>query len=142
MLISWIASLGFNLACVCADLFSGAARMFDVANIDLEKNIIKFGRGGFQGARGGPGSDWFISNVLQELDEPREFYFDRAADMLYVMANESVVGAGNPPANATYEGLEQHTLIHAEGSAMDKPITDVTLRGLGFRDTAPTYMKV
>ena len=80
--------------------------------------------------------------MLEELDDPREFYYDRSEQMLYVVANESVVGAGNPPAEATYEGLQQHTLIHAEGSAMDKPIKGLTIRGLGFRDTAPTYMQV
>ena len=40
---------------------------------------IHVGLGGFQGARGGGGSDWFISNVLEELDSPGEFYFDKVS---------------------------------------------------------------
>eukprot|EP01051_Picozoa_sp_SAG22_P004436 SAG22_NODE_237_length_14221_cov_37.207832_13_plen_111_part_00 len=36
---------------------------------------ITFGKGGFQGARGGRGSDWYISNVFEELDAPTEFYY-------------------------------------------------------------------
>eukprot|EP00750_Incisomonas_marina_P033658 INCI9923.3.p1 GENE.INCI9923.3~~INCI9923.3.p1 ORF type:complete len:923 (-),score=130.23 INCI9923.3:2785-5553(-) len=110
--------------------------MFDVAGIDLSTHTIEFGRGGFQGARGGPGSDWFIANVLEELDDPREFYFDRANDLLYVMSNTT-----GPPADDLYEGLQQHTLIQAQGSSMAKPIRGLTIRGIGFRDVAPTYMQ-
>ena len=111
--------------------------MFDVASI--EGSTIRVGRGGFQGARGGAGSDWFIANLLEELDDPREFYYDRREAMLYVIANST---DGAPPAaDAVYEGLQQETLVRVEGSAMDKPVTGLTLRGLGFRDTAPTYME-
>lgn len=49
---------------------------FKVDHIDSIKGSMTFGKGGFQGARGGPGSDWFIANVLEELDRPDEFYFD------------------------------------------------------------------
>ncbi len=38
-----------------------------MAGIDTTRHMIDFGRGGFQGARGGPGSDWFIANLLQEV---------------------------------------------------------------------------
>eukprot|EP00937_MAST-01D_sp_MAST-1D-sp2_P001006 g1006.t1 len=113
--------------------------MFDIASMDAESKTITFGKGGFQGARGGPGSDWFVSNVLQELDDPLEFYFDRANARLFVYSNET---AGTPPAaGALYEALQQHTLLRVEGSSMAKPAKDITIRGLGFRDTAPTYME-
>ena len=35
---------------------------------------ITFGKGGFQGARGGIGSDWYISNGFEELDTKTEYY--------------------------------------------------------------------
>ena len=34
---------------------------FEVKSIS-SNGTIEFGRGGFQGARGGPGSDWFVQN--------------------------------------------------------------------------------
>ena len=58
---------------------------FEVASV--AGSTVKFGRGGFQGARGGPGSDYFIQNVREELDDPTEFYFDVAAQRLYVVSN-------------------------------------------------------
>ena len=37
------------------------------------------------------------------------------------------MGAGNPPpASTVFEGLQQHTLIHAEGSSQQTPIKDLT----------------
>ena len=110
--------------------------MFDVEAI--QDGAIHVGKGGFQGARGGAGSDWFIANLLEELDDPREFYYDRHAGMLYVVANGTDAA---PPATDVYEGLQQATLIHVAGSSKDAPVKGLTLRGLGFRDTAPTYME-
>lgn len=34
---------------------------------------ITYGKGGFQGARGGPGSDWYIENAIELLDSPTEW---------------------------------------------------------------------
>ena len=128
--------------------------MFDVESIEAAPlgllgggdvngsgGTIHVGRGGFQGARGSSGSDWFVANLLQELDDPREFYYDRHAAMLYVVANGTDADAAPPPATAVYEGLQQATLVHVAGSSMGAPVTGLTLRGLGFRDTAPTYME-
>ena len=43
--------------------------------------------------------DWFIENVLEELDAPNEFYFSKAEQKLYHVRN----GTGPPPATALYE---------------------------------------
>ena len=44
--------------------------MFDIESWDNSTGNLMFGKGGFQGARGGPGSDWwgFFSGVDFELD--------------------------------------------------------------------------
>lgn len=45
--------------------------MFEVGNYDSATNNFTFGKGGFQGARGSnSGGDWFIENVMEELDNP------------------------------------------------------------------------
>ena len=37
--------------------------MFEVDSIDQVTSTIKFGKGGFQGSRGGPGSDWYVDRT-------------------------------------------------------------------------------
>lgn len=48
-----------------------------------------------KGSRGGPGSDWYIENVLQELDAPGEWFYDAGSKMIYYFNNAS---SGTPPA--------------------------------------------
>jgi len=47
-------------------------RRFEVASYD-NATTITYGKGGFQGARGGPGSDWYIENAIELLDSPTEW---------------------------------------------------------------------
>lgn len=57
--------------------------MFDVAKYEPETNNFTFGRGGNQGARGNDqGGDFFIENVMEELDHPGEFFFDKRTQKL------------------------------------------------------------
>ena len=63
--------------------FAHASRMFEIDAWDPETKSIGWTKGGFQGARGGPGSDWFISHVLEELDAPTEYYYSPSAKVLY-----------------------------------------------------------
>jgi|EP01047_Picozoa_sp_COSAG01_P027986 hypothetical protein len=62
-----------------------ASWMFDVEGVG--PGTIKFGKGGYQGCRGGPGQDWFVENVLELLDAPNEHYFDAATQTLYFQPN-------------------------------------------------------
>lgn len=72
------------------------------------------------------GGSWFIENILEELDQPGEFYFDAATQKLYVMPNGT-------------DSLEfrfplHDTLINVANS------NNITISNLGFRDTAATFM--
>ena len=111
---------------------------FEVASV--EGSTVKFGRGGFQGARGGPGSDYFIQNVREELDDPTEFYFDVAAQRLYVVSNATA--ADDPPPGDEWVAIPaaNHTLIDTRGTQAN-PVVNLTLRGLGLRDTAWTMLQ-
>ena len=64
-------------------------------------STILFGAGGFQGCRGGPGSDWFVENVLELLDSPMEHYVDTATTppTLYFQPNST----SDPPDKASLE---------------------------------------
>ena len=57
-----------------------ASWMFDVESVAMPSGngteTIKFGKGGYQGCRGGPGQDWFVENVLELLDNDNEHYVD------------------------------------------------------------------
>jgi hypothetical protein len=115
--------------------------LFEAGAYDPDARSFEFGRGGFQGSRGGPGADWFVSNVLEELDAPTEYYFSVGERALYYFANNT---AGRPPSAATEFVLipqGAHTLVNATGDGMGAPVANLTLSGLGFRDTAPTMLE-
>lgn len=52
--------------------------MFEVG--EFSSSSLTFAKGGFQGARGpgAKGGEFYIENVLEELDAPNEWYFDKA----------------------------------------------------------------
>ena len=127
--------------------------MFDIESITMDSDddatmgadsssggTIKVGSGGFQGARGGAGSDWFISNVLEELDSPGEFYLDKHTKTLYFGSN-ATDGKSAPSASLVIEAVQQHTLMSVIGKSMKEPVTNLSIVGIGFRDTAPTFME-
>jgi hypothetical protein len=111
--------------------------MFRVKDYDPKTNNFTFGEGGFQGARGNnAGGDFFVENVLEELDNPGEFYFDKKASKLYLFYN----GTGAPPASATVVAPQLKVLVNVSGTQWD-PVRDFQLDSLAFRASAYTYME-
>lgn len=112
--------------------------MFAVRDYDPRTGNFTFGRGGNQGARGNnEGGDFFIENLLQELDLPGEFYYDKRASNLYVFHNAT---AGTPPAtDAEFVVPTLRTLVNVSGTQWD-PVRDITFEGIEFRSTRYTYM--
>ena len=100
---------------------------------------MAFAEGGYQDARGSDGAgDWYIENVLEELDAPGEWYHDVAAGKLYVFYNAS---AGTPPPNdgsivAIPDGA--HGLINVTATQA-APARGLSFLGVGFRDTAHVF---
>eukprot|EP00051_Salpingoeca_urceolata_P008274 m.104752 g.104752 ORF g.104752 m.104752 type:complete len:485 (+) comp15664_c0_seq1:1096-2550(+) len=112
---------------------------FEIESYDPNNSTIEFGKGGFQGARGGPGSDWFVMNILDELDHPTEYFYDSTEKALYYFANNT---EGKPPsATDEFVAVVQHTLFNITGSSQQSPVKNVSLRGFGIRDTAWTMMQ-
>ena len=98
---------------------------------------ISFGKGGFQGARGGPGSDWYVSNVFEELDVKTEFYYDVEEQSLYYFGN----GTHGVAPSETFVATTVHTLFNVSGASMEQPIKGFSLTSVGLRDTAPTMLE-
>eukprot|EP01048_Picozoa_sp_COSAG05_P011406 COSAG05_NODE_1072_length_5963_cov_9.550477_4_plen_182_part_00 len=91
-----------------------------------------------QGARGGRGSDWYISNVFEELDTPTEYYYDIAKQTLFYFGNGT---HGTAPHNDVFVATTLHTLFNITGASQDAPLTGFSLRSIGLRDTAPTMLE-
>lgn len=109
---------------------------FEIESYDNE--TIVFGKGGYQGARGGPGSDYFVENSLAFLDAPTEWFFsplDDTSGMLYYFPNAT--GAPSADLLFTVPTLATLILVNASQAA---PATGVTLSRLGFRDTRNTFL--
>merc|ERR1711920_468614 len=81
--------------------------MFEVGHYDRATSNFTFGRGGNQGARGNnKGGDFFIENLMEELDNPGEFFYDKRTSKLYLFHN----GTGARPfeeAHKVFEGVEE-----------------------------------
>lgn len=110
--------------------------MFEVGTYNATGRNFTFGRGGNQGARGqNYGGDWFVENVLEELDSPGEFYFDKDARKLYLFHN----GTGAPPPTASVVAPRLRTLVNVSGSQW-QPVRGVRYEGIRFVAARYTYM--
>lgn len=115
-----------------------ASWMFEVGTYDATSGTFSFFKGGFQGARGNDkGDEFFIENVMEELDYPNEWFFDTSSKIIYFFYNASSGTA--PPPNITYVVPMLKTLISVTAS-QDLPAKNISIRGIKFRDTAYTYM--
>ena len=74
---------------------------------------------------------WLVENVLAELDQPGEFFFDPASKLLYLHPNAT-------KANTT--GLEHLRFAMLERLIEIHGANDVHISSLGFRDSAATFM--
>lgn len=93
-----------------------------IKGIDYDRHEIWFGEGGHQmgakwttdGARIDKGSRFYIENVFEELDAPREWYLDKEDGKLYWMPEPDV-----DPACAQVEVSRLPTLVSVDPSRRD-----------------------
>lgn len=109
-----------------------ATWMFTFDEYDPEKQTITFGRGGFQGGRGcGGGSNFYVDNVFEELDEENEFYFHEKDRTLYYFLNSTQNEDIN---DIEFEATKFKVLFNYSNT------NNITLRGITIRDSAKTFM--
>jgi hypothetical protein len=117
-----------------------ASWMLEVANITYNASgaaTFNFAKGGFQGGRGAnEGGEIFVEGVREELDAPDEWHFDAATGELTWFFNAT---SGTPPPAAVVATSLQ-SLVRVVGTAA-APARGITLAGLGFRDTAYSFME-
>jgi len=77
----------------------------------------------------------FVENVLEELDAPKEWFFDRAAGVLHF-----IPPSGRDPRQMRFEAVTLPHLIEVRGT-LERPVRHLTLRGLTFRRAAYTFMR-
>ena len=83
------------------------------------------------------GSQWYIENVLEELDEAGEYYYDKTKKMLYYAFNETETPVSTPlDLVATHAKI----LFNVTGATPASPVRSFALKGLILRDTAQTYL--
>jgi len=110
--------------------------MFDVDNYDPSGEVISWTKGGFQGARGeNTGGEWYIENVMEELDAPMEFFYDPKTSNLYYFHNAS----GAPPTDLVFTATNLKTVVSITGTKA-APAKGITVRGVTLTAAAYTYM--
>ncbi len=127
----WVATPQDNVISARGPHTPGPTFVFDTA------------QGGNQGGEGNEGAgEWFVENLREELDAPNEYFYDAATKQLLFLWNGTDAtgsGSGNTPPT---DGVVVPTLanfIELRGSK-DRPVRNVTFRGLTFRASRPTFM--
>ena len=89
--------------------------------------------GGFQEARGcATGAEWYVENIIEELDAPNEWFYNDTNKVLFYYPN------GSLPESGIGTVLEQ--LFTVEGT-MDLSVTNISFVNLTFAHTASTFLK-
>ena len=108
--------------------------VFDIAKVDAASSTLTFGAGGFQEARGSAsGAEYYVSHVLEELDDALEFFVDYSAAQLYFQPN----GSSQP---GTLVASQLPCILSLHGTRAH-PISHVTISGLSFSHTANTVLR-
>ena len=90
---------------------------------------------GIQGTRPGGAEEFYFSHIKEELDTANEFFLDRSAGKLLYIPN-ATSSSGAPPADG-FVLTRVRTLLAVNGSK-DKPVLNVTVSGIAFRDARAT----
>ena len=105
--------------------------MFDIKSYN--STHIMFNNGGMQGAEGDVfGAEYYIENVLKELDAPNEYFYDIDNQILYIYHNQSV----NENDDDEYIATNLKVLFRMNDTR------NITFSGLIFKDTHYTFMDI
>lgn len=93
--------------------------------------------GGWQNNRPSPmhPEQLFVEGIFEELDAQGEWYFNREDKELYYYPYD-----GEDPNKVEFIAASLENIIHIQGSS-SQPTKNITIQGINFRHTAPTFMK-
>jgi len=108
--------------------------VFQIASIDSIHNVIIFGRGGFQEARGSAsGGAFYVANIFEVLVSPNEWFLDKDTRTLYFKPNETMPNV--------FVASQIPCLISVSGSSVEDPVQNVLIQGLVLTQTSNTYLR-
>ena len=103
--------------------------MFKIGKYDEKTSNFTFGEGATKALRGNDkGGDWFVENVMEELDFPGEFFWDKKDDVLYLNYN----GTGAPPKDLEVVVPQLRTLVNLTGTQWN-PVKDIKHSGITYK---------
>jgi len=131
---------------------------FAVDSFIPELGTFLFGRGGFQEARGSwAGREWYIENVLEELDSPGEWWLDGVNGLLYLWPNDTTAtmekrtnkGGGDDgklyfKQNGAAPALvasQSDIILSLQGSGPTALVESVHIHGITFSHSSSTFMR-
>jgi hypothetical protein len=119
-----------------------ASRMYEVGLYKYSNGIgsFTFSAGGFQDARGSDDAgEFYIENVLEELDFPSEWFYNSTTSILYFNFNATI--GTFPPTDGSIVAIDGDSIgIINITSPMTAPAVGISFNGIGFRDAAYTYL--
>jgi hypothetical protein len=112
---------------------------YRIRDVDWEQGRMRLGEGGFQLQRHfgiNERSRYYVENVLEELDAPSEWFWDKAGGILYYYPQE-----GLDLDRASFELAELKQLVEFRGSSA-WPVSHLELSGFTFTCTRRTCLDV
>jgi hypothetical protein len=113
---------------------------FSIRNLNTSSNTLTFSSGGWQEARGSSsGAEYYVENVLEEIDSPLEWYVDVETATLYLNFNSS--GAPDPSTFTLLAAQLTNAITVAGGDGVSgEPAVGVTIANLTVGHTRTTFM--
>lgn len=113
---------------------------FTVGTLNTTTNTLTFSAGGWQEARGSSsGAEYYVENVLQEIDAALEWYVDTDTATLYLNFNST--GAPDPSTFTLLAAQLTNAITIAGGDGISgEPAVGVTIANLTIGHTRTTFM--
>ena len=103
--------------------------------VNRTDGTIHFQQGGWQEARGAPyGGAYYLSGVLEELDDAMEWWLDADQRLLCFQPNLTL------PFPTAFVAAQLPCILSMEGTRW-APVSGVTISGLTFAHTSSTYLR-
>lgn len=105
--------------------------MFEVDGYERREDSVSLNwtKGGFQECRGSTrGGAFFVENVLEELDAPGEYFYDKANKRLYLYPNGTIE-------DMTTVLLSQQENLIEVGGGRPRPLSPPVFRSAARRTT-------